>query len=313
MSRAQTTPYLLMVRPAQFGFNAETAENNAFQSKDQQLTAAQIREKAIEEFDEFVAKLRAVGVEVVVAEDTPEPAKPDAVFPNNWVSFHQEGHIITYPMFAPTRRQERSDTILETVLHAGFQSTGTRWHLEQEEANNHFLEGTGSIIFDHSNRLAYACLSPRTDAELLTKLCDYLGYQAVVFHSVDAAGQAVYHTNVMMAIGESFVVICLESVRQPEEKEMLRNLFTKTNKEVIEISLEQMNSFAGNMLQVRNKKEETFLVMSETAYHSLTQSQLERLRSHTKLLYSALPTIERYGGGSARCMLAEIFLPKKSN
>lgn len=299
-----------MVRPAQFGFNTETAENNAFQSKDQRLTPTEMREKAIDEFDQFVAKLRAVGIEVIVAEDTPEPAKPDAVFPNNWVSFHQEGHIITYPMFAPTRRQERSDAIIETVLHAGFQQTGTRWHLEQEEANNHFLEGTGSIIFDHPNRLAYACLSPRTDAGLLTKLCDYLGYQAVVFHSVDAAGQAVYHTNVMMALGETFVLICLESVRHPEEKEMLRSLFAKTEKEVIEISLDQMNSFAGNMLQVRNKTEETFLIMSETAYQSLNPAQIAKLNSHTKLLYSALPTIETYGGGSARCMLAEIFLPK---
>ena len=186
-----------MVRPAQFGFNAETAENNAFQSRDQRLSPSEMREKAIEEFDQFVAQLRAVGVNVLVAEDSTEPAKPDAVFPNNWVSFHQEGHIVTYPMFAPTRRLERSEAVLQTVLEAGFQQTGSRWHLEQEEANNRFLEGTGSIIFDHPHRLAYACLSPRTDAALLDQLCDLLGYKAVVFHSVDA------HANISGKRGES--------------------------------------------------------------------------------------------------------------
>lgn len=312
MSRAQTTSHLLMVRPAQFGFNAETAENNAFQSRDQRLSPSEMREKAIEEFDQFVAQLRAVGVNVLVAEDSTEPAKPDAVFPNNWVSFHQEGHIVTYPMFAPTRRLERSEAVLQTVLEAGFQQTGSRWHLEQEEANNRFLEGTGSIIFDHPHRLAYACLSPRTDAALLDQLCDLLGYKAVVFHSVDAHGQAVYHTNVMMALGETFVVICLESVPDPEEKAKLLALFNETGKEVVPISLEQMNAFAGNMLQVRNQEGKTYLIMSETAYQSLSPTQIEQLRSHTELLHSQLNTIETYGGGSARCMLAEIYLPKKN-
>lgn len=312
MSRAQTTSHLLMVRPAQFGFNAETAENNAFQSRDQRLSPSEMREKAIEEFDQFVAQLRAVGVNVLVAEDSTEPAKPDAVFPNNWVSFHQEGHIVTYPMFAPTRRLERSEAVLQTVLEAGFQQTGSRWHLEQEEANNRFLEGTGSIIFDHPHRLAYACLSPRTDAALLDQLCDLLGYKAVVFHSVDAHGQAVYHTNVMMALGETFVVICLESVPDPEEKAKLLALFNETGKEVVPISLEQMNAFAGNMLQVRNQEGKTYLIMSETAYQSLSPAQIEQLRSHTELLHSQLNTIETYGGGSARCMLAEIYLPKKN-
>ncbi len=303
---------MLMVRPAQFGFNAETAENNAFQSRDQRLSPSEMREKAIEEFDQFVAQLRAVGIDVLVAHDSSEPAKPDAVFPNNWVSFHQEGHIVTYPMFAPTRRLERSEAVLQTVLDAGFQQTGSRWHLEQQEANNRFLEGTGSIIFDHPHRLAYACLSPRTDSALLDQLCDVLGYKAVAFHSVDDHGQAVYHTNVMMALGETFVVICLESVPDQEEKAKLLALFNETGKEVVEISLEQMNAFAGNMLQVRNQEGKTYLIMSETAYQSLSSAQIEQLSSHTQLLHSQLNTIETYGGGSARCMLAEIYLPKKN-
>jgi hypothetical protein len=271
-----------------------------------------MREKAIEEFDQFVAQLRAVGIDVLVAHDSSEPAKPDAVFPNNWVSFHQEGHIVTYPMFAPTRRLERSEAVLQTVLDAGFQQTGSRWHLEQQEANNRFLEGTGSIIFDHPHRLAYACLSPRTDSALLDQLCDVLGYKAVAFHSVDDHGQAVYHTNVMMALGETFVVICLESVPDQEEKAKLLALFNETGKEVVEISLEQMNAFAGNMLQVRNQEGKTYLIMSETAYQSLSSAQIEQLSSHTQLLHSQLNTIETYGGGSARCMLAEIYLPKKN-
>ncbi|MCW5921839.1 MAG: amidinotransferase [Saprospiraceae bacterium] len=306
--RQQTTPHILMVRPANFAFNEETAANNAFQSRDGKLSAEAMRQNAIREFDEFVSKLRAAGVDVIVADDSASPAKPDAVFPNNWVTFHQEGYVVTYPMFAPTRRRERREEVIAEILQRGF-SSNQRIHLENEEANDRFLEGTGSIIFDHPNRLAYACLSPRTDADLLENLCQKIGYRKVVFHAQDANGQDIYHTNVMMALGETFVVICLDSVRDPQERRALEEKFAATNKEIVDITLEQMNAFAGNMLQVRNTTGDTILVMSEQAYRSLSPSQIKTLEAHTRLLHSPIETIETYGGGSARCMMAEVFLP----
>ncbi|MDX1909945.1 MAG: arginine deiminase-related protein [Saprospiraceae bacterium] len=307
----QTTPHILMVRPANFAFNEETAANNAFQSRDGKMSAAEMRARAMEEFDGMVAQLREAGVQVIVAEDSAEPVKPDAVFPNNWVTFHQDGTIVTYPMFAPTRRLERSEAIIANVLNRGFSST-RRLHFESNEARARYLEGTGSIIFDHPHRLAYACLSPRTDAALLDELCAAIGYESVVFHSVDAQGQDVYHTNVMMALGETFVVICLDSVRDATERNMLEERFAATGKEIVAISLAQMNSFAGNMLQVRNTAGQTILVMSSTAYRSLTPEQIQTLEKHTQLLHAPIETIETYGGGSARCMMAEVFLPKVS-
>lgn len=296
-----------MVRPAHFAFNEETAANNAFQSRDGNMSGAEMRDAAIREFDAFVEKLREAGVHVLVAEDSAEPVKPDAVFPNNWVTFHQDGTLVTYPMFAPTRRLERRDAVIEKVLEEGFQ-VRRRLQLEGSEADDRFLEGTGSIIFDHPNQLAYACLSPRTDADLLEDLCRAIGYRKVVFHSTDAGGQDVYHTNVMMALGETFVVICLDSVRDAGERRMLETCFAETGKEVVAISLPQMNAFAGNMLQVRNTNDETILVMSAAAYHALTAEQIATLGKHTRLLYADLNTIETYGGGSARCMMAEVFL-----
>jgi len=304
--RQQTTPNILMVRPANFAFNEETAASNAFQSRDGKLSAAEMRERAMQEFDGFVALLRAAGVNVIVAEDTPMPVKTDAVFPNNWVTFHQEGLIVTYPMLAPTRRLERSEAIIETVLGQGFHFD-RRMNFESNEPAGRFLEGTGSIIFDHQHRLAYACLSPRTDDALLEELCQAIGYQKVVFHSVDGHGQDIYHTNVMMALGETFVVICLDSVRDAAERKMLEAKFKETGKAIVDISLAQMNSFAGNMLQVRNKEGQTILVMSSQAYRALTPSQIQQLEGYTQLLHAPIDTIETYGGGSARCMMAEVF------
>lgn len=306
--RRQTTAHILMVRPANFAFNEETAANNAFQSRDKQLDPAEISEKAMEEFDGFVTQLRAAGVHVIVAKDSVKPIKPDAVFPNNWITLHQEGMIITYPMFAATRRAERRRKVIDIILEEGFRSE-KRVNFEFNEKRNRYLEGTGSIIFDHRNRLAYACLSPRTDSELLQDLCDEIGYQPVVFHSVDGNGQAIYHTNVMMALGETFVVICMETIRDAKERAQLEQRFRTTEKEIIPISLAQMNAFAGNMLQVRNTAGKTILVMSSQAYRALTPEQIKQLERHTKLLHSPIDTIEKYGGGSARCMMAEIFLP----
>lgn len=307
--RLQTTAHILMVRPAYFAFNEETAANNAFQRRDGQLDGEAIRKKALQEFDGFVERLRAAGVHVVVAKDSAKPVKPDAVFPNNWVTFHEDGFMITYPMFAPTRRRERRRQVLDRVLQEGFRAD-RRINLEFNEKLNRFLEGTGSIVFDHQNRLAYACLSPRTDAGLLSELCREIDYKAVAFYSVDDKGQDIYHTNVMMAMGETFVVICLDSVRDTAERAVLLDLFKKTGKEVVEITLAQMNAFAGNMLQVRNAQGETILVMSEQAFRALTPAQVQKLESHTRLLHAPLDTIETYGGGSARCMMAEIFLPR---
>jgi hypothetical protein len=306
--RNQTTSHLLMVRPANFAFNEETAANNAFQVKDGRLTPEEIRKNAVSEFDGFVKSLREAGVHVIVARDSVKPPKPDAIFPNNWVTFHQEGFLITYPMFAPTRRRERRRQIIESVLKDGFQSD-RRVNLEFNEKRNRFLEGTGSIIFDHQHKLAYACLSPRTDASLLDDLCEEIGYKPVLFHATDGKNNDIYHTNVMMALGETFVVICLDSVKDAEERAMLVKRFADTKKAIVEISLAQMNAFAGNMLQVRNEQGETILVMSEQAYNALTPEQVATLQKHTRLLHSPLYTIEKYGGGSARCMMAEVFLP----
>lgn len=306
--RLQTADTILMVRPANFGFNQETAANNAFQTRSDALTPAEIKKRAIEEFDSFVQKLREAGVNVLVARDTTRPVRPDAVFPNNWVTFHQEAIIATYPMFAPTRRRERRRAIIEMVLKNGYKADKCI-RLEYHEKLNRFLEGTGSIVFDHVNKLAYACLSPRTDAGLLDELCRQIDYRPVAFNAVDAEGRDIYHTNVMMAMGETFVVICMDSVPDEISRRQLLEYFQKTDKTVVAITHAQMNRFAGNMLQVRNAQGESILAMSTQAFNSLDESQIALLRSHTRLLHSPLFTIEKYGGGSARCMMAEIFLP----
>jgi len=306
----QTTSNILMIRPSNFGFNEETAANNSFQNKAQVLSPAQIKKRAIEEFDNFVTKMRGEGINVIVIEDTAQPIKPDAVFPNNWISFHPNGMAITYPMFAEIRRKERRDDVLEK-LKEDFKIEGTI-RLEKFEAENRFLEGTGSMILDRVNKICYACTSPRTDEGLLDIFCEYVEYQKVTFQSVDANGEDIYHTNVMMALGEDFVVIGMSTIKDELQKEMLLDLFAKTNKTVIDISFEQILSFAGNMLQVQNKKGETYLVMSQQAFESLTEEQIAAIEKRTKILYSPIEAIETIGGGSARCMMAEVFLPEKN-
>jgi len=303
----QITSRILMVRPANFGYNQETAVNNAFQSDDQSLSREEVSQNAREEFDEFVGRLREAGVEVIVEEDTAEPVKPDAIFPNNWVTFHDDGTLATYPMNAPTRRLERREDVLEALMNRF--DFHERIRFEQNESLGRFLEGTGSLILDRPNRLAYACLSPRTDDVLLDEFCEKMEYKKVAFTAVDANGQQIYHTNVMMTLGTTFVVICLDSVPEEREKKLLLQKFRETNKEVIEISLDQMMAFAGNMLQVKNKEGKSYLVMSEQAYQSLAEGQLAQIRKHSEILYSPLDTVERYGGGSARCMMAEVFKP----
>jgi len=307
---SQITSSIMMIRPANFGFNTQTAENNAFQTNDQSKSPKKIQALAQVEFDDMVSELRINGVEVIVIEDTDEPTKPDAIFPNNWISFHKNGSVITYPMYAPNRRVERREDIVD-LLEASFE-VKKRYSLEHYEEESLFLEGTGSMLMDRENNIAYACISERTDPTILDKFCVLLGASRVVFNSVDKDGSPIYHTNVMMALGQQFVVICLDSIPDENERQRLLTSFKQTNKKVVEITQDQVEKFAGNMLQVKNLNDEPILVMSQSAYESLELDQIEVLSSFTKILPIAIPTIEHYGGGSVRCMMAEIFLPKKN-
>jgi len=304
----QTTSNILMIRPANFGFNEETAENNSFQTRAKILTPYEIKIRAQSEFDTMVLNLQTNGINVIVVDDTNTPIKPDAVFPNNWITFHEDGTVMTYPMFSPKRRLERRDDVI-TQIKKDFTVTGT-YRLEHFEEKDQILEGTGSMILDRVNKICYACTSPRTDDNLLDIFCNLFGYEKAVFESVDTNGDDIYHTNVMMALGEDFVVIGMDTVNNEEQKSMLLENFKQTNKEVIEITFEQILSFAGNMLQVRNDKDETFLVMSQQAFESLTDEQIQKIERYTNILYSDIEAIETLGGGSARCMMAEVFLPK---
>ncbi len=305
----QTTSTILMIRPVNFGFNEQTAESNAFQDR----TAIQqdVQEKALKEFDVFVEKLRSKDIEVIVVEDTITPHTPDSIFPNNWISTHTDGKVFLYPMQAENRRLERREDLIET-LKKQFKLTGIN-DLSYFEQENKFLEGTGSLVLDHDHRIAYSCLSSRTNTEVLAKFCEQTGYKAVTFHAVDENGKAIYHTNVMMCVADHFVVICLDTIKDDLEKNNVVESLVATGKEIVQISMEQMNQFAGNMLQLINKKGELFLIMSERAYKSLSKPQINQIEAFSQIIYSNLETIENNGGGSARCMIAEIYLPKKND
>lgn len=300
----QTTSHLLMIQPLRFGFNPETAVNNAFQVAGVSGTA---QETALKEFNDFVQVLRKEGVDITVVADTAEPHTPDSIFPNNWVSFHEDGTVVLYPMFAPNRRQERKPAVLATI--------GSKFRIERKidlsvyESCNIFLEGTGSMVLDREKKIAYACISPRTDFEVLTDFCEKMQYQAVVFDAFDQQLRPIYHTNVMMCVADKYVVICLESIPSDTEREDLISSITGSGKEIIPISFEQMNRFAGNMLQVQNEKGEKLLVMSSAAYCSLTAEQVQKLSAFNRIIHSPLASIEANGGGSARCMMAEVHLP----
>jgi hypothetical protein len=307
----QLTSHIMMVRPAHFGFNEQTAVNNSFQSKNESPDTDWLKNIARDEFDRMVQTLTSRGIRVMVVEDTADPVKPDAVFPNNWISFHEGGVVVTYPMFAPNRRIERREDIIDMVEKN--YKVQNRYSLEFFENDDDplILEGTGSMILDRPNGIVYACISQRTNPLLLDKFNVLLGTRSVLFKSVDRNGGEVYHTNVMMALGEDFVVICLESVPSARSKEELLASFKATGKEVVEISMSQMEAFAGNMLEVRSKDGTRYLCLSQTAYDSLDESQKSRLSDRTNLLPIAIPNIEKYGGGSVRCMMAEIFLEPK--
>ncbi|HMR81994.1 MAG TPA: arginine deiminase-related protein [Niabella sp.] len=301
-----TTSHILMIRPAAFAYNPQTAVNNSFQKISEPLN---VHQKALQEFNGFVKMLRTSGIDVTVMEDAPEPHTPDAIFPNNWVSFHEDGTVVLYPMFAPNRQLERTKNVIANINKTFF--IRSTIDLTGYEKQGIFLEGTGSMVLDRTHELAYACLSPRTYPTALYDFCDAMGYQPVLFNAFDAEGNEIYHTNVMMCVADQYAIICLESIRDNVQKQMLISRLSETDKEIIGISMEQMNQFAGNMLQLENKAGEQLLVMSTRAFHSLNEDQISLIRSFNPIIHSPLNTIEDNGGGSARCMMAEIFLPHK--
>lgn len=303
----QTTQNILLVRPSNFSFNTETATSNVFQKISDVENNENVKKNAIIEFDSMVQKLKSKGVSVYVFEDTLLPSKPDAVFPNNWVTFHADGTVVLYPMFAPNRRLERRLDIIDR-LRQDFLIT-TLVDFSEYEEENKFLEGTGSIVFDHLNKVAYASISSRTDKELFLNVCSYLKYKPVCFHSFDANGKEIYHTNVMMCVGDKFAIVCKDVIHNMDDQHAVIDTLMEGGHQIIDISLEQMKCFGGNMLQVLTGAGKTILVMSETAFNSLTEAQRNKLGEYAELLPCAIETIETIGGGSARCMMAEIFLP----
>ena len=308
----QTTNSILMIRPINFRMNEQTAVNNYYQKVLDNILPSSVNAKAQREFDAYVEKLKSFGVQVVVISDEENTDTPDSIFPNNWISFHENGTVGLYPMFAKNRRLERREDILDKLEEEGFIIKTT---IDYSDAEKHdvFLEGTGSLLLDRINRKAYCALSPRADEDLLLEFCEDFEYTPVIFsanQTVNSKREAIYHTNVMMCLAETFAVICLRSIDDKKERKNVLKHLKEDGKKVIEISEEQVDSFAGNMLQVRGKDNELFLVMSQAAYDSLTISQIAQINNHCKIISSSLDTIEACGGGSARCMMAEVFLPK---
>ena len=301
----QTTKNILLIRPSNFIFNAETAASNPFQIKLNESEEA-IKQKAFDEFETFATTLKSKGVNVFIFDDTKHPEKPDAIFPNNWITFHSDGTVVLYPMFANNIRQERRSDILDS-LKKHFKINHIV-DLSKYENDKRFLEGTGSMVFDHINKIAYACLSPRTDKELFLRICHFLKYKSVFFHSRDKNDKEIYHTNVMMSISEKFSIICLDSISDEQEKILVSNSLTETGHRLINISFEQMNNFAGNMIVVQTNSDKNILVLSQSAFSSLTDFQKKEIEKFCDLTPIPIKTIETIGGGSARCMIAEIFL-----
>lgn len=309
----QITDTILMIRPVAFRMNEQTAVNNYYQKVMDSLLPETVNAKAQHEFDAFVEKLRNVGVNVVVVDDSTDTDTPDSVFPNNWVSFHENGDVALYPMFAENRRNERREDILDMLEDQGFNIENIVDYTSAEE-DNIFLEGTGSIVLDRTNHKAYCALSPRADEELLIEYCEDFEYTPIIFEAyqtVDGERKLIYHTNVMMCIGETFAVICADCIDDKKERKMVLENLKEDGKEIILLTEEQLNNFAGNMLQVQGADNKSYLVMSDSARQVLTKDQITKIEKHTQILSSSLDTIEACGGGSARCMMAEVFLLKK--
>lgn len=308
----QITNTVMMVRPVNFRMNEETAVNNYFQ-EDIQLQNEEINKKAQQEFDAFVEKLNAVGVKTIVVKDKAELDTPDSIFPNNWVSFHEDGTAVVYPMFAENRRRERRMEFFEEIEKQGFTIKEVLDYTRAEEEEL-FLEGTGSMILDRVNQKAYCSISPRADEELFIEFCEDMEYTPVIFvayQDVDGKRKPIYHTNVMMCIAEEFAVICLDCIDDAKERKNVVSHLKADGKEIITITEAQIHEFAGNMLQVRGAENKKFLVMSTTAHNSLNKDQIKKIEKHCEILSADISTIETCGGGSTRCMLAEVFLPQQ--
>jgi hypothetical protein len=301
-----------MIRPVAFRMNEQTAVNNYYQKVLDGLLPSTVNAKAQQEFDAFVAKLRAVGVEVIVVDDVLNPDTPDSIFPNNWISFHENGDVALYPMFAENRRLERREDILDILEEEGFIINNIMDYTSAEE-DGFFLEGTGSLVLDRENGKAYCALSPRADEELFIEFCEDFEFTPVIFEAFQTVNQErklIYHTNVMMCLGETFAVICADAIDDKKERKMVLESLRGDEKEVVLITEAQVNNFAGNMLEVKGTDDRRYLVMSASAHQSLTKKQIAQLEEHVTILSSSLDTIEACGGGSARCMMAEIFLPR---
>lgn len=305
----QITDTILMVRPAAFGANEETAATNFFQSSAKKLNGQSLQQTALKEFDNMIELLRKNDINVLVIDDTPKPVKPSAIFPNNWLSTSPEGIVSVFPMYAANRRPEKRDDILKILAEKFMVKDLQDW--SEFEVEGKFLEGTGSMVIDHENKVIYTCYSPRTDVSVLEKFANANNYRAIVFLAIDKNGHPVYHTNVMMTLGEDFAILCEEAIEEEWELIAVRQLLESSGHEVIRITKEQMHSFAGNMLQVRNNKGEKVLVMSQTAFDSLNEEQKVELSARSELLPIPIPIIEQTEGGSVRCMMAEIFLEKR--
>ncbi len=306
-----TTNHILMIRPYRFDLNEETMASNAFQQQNREESTEEIQQKALEEFDRFVGQLRNIGIEVIVIEDHPKPFTPDAVFPNNWISFHNDGRVIVYPMQAPSRRAERRmDIVVDLKTKHGFQVNDVVDIATNNERDALYLEGTGSLVLDHIEKIAYACLSPRTHTKALAQWSDLSGYRTVNFVALDQNKQQIYHTNVLMCLGIDFAIICLDAISNSVEREMVVRELAISGREIVTLTFDQMNAFAGNMLQVDNNKGQQVLILSQASYDVLRPEQIAILQKfNDHLLPISIPTIEKYGGGSVRCMMAEIFLP----
>ena len=309
----QTTNSILMIRPVAFRMNEQTAVNNYYQKVLDGLTPQTVNAKAQEEFDTFVNKLKTVGIDVNVVNDTLNPDTPDSIFPNNWISFHENGDVVLYPMFAENRRAERREDILDVLEDNGFLINEGIMDYTAAEEDGFYLEGTGSIVLDRENGKAYCALSPRADEELFIEFCEDFDLNPIIFEAfqtVNNERKLIYHTNVMMCIGDTFAVICADCIDDKKERKMVLDSLKGDGKEIILLSEDQMNNFAGNMLELQGLDERRYLIMSTSAHKSLTKKQIAQLEEHITILSSSLDTIEACGGGSARCMMAEIFLPK---
>lgn len=304
----QTTSTILMIRPARFLSNPQTSSSNAFQKSD--IDHLEAQQNALAEFDAYVGELRRCGVDVLVIDDTVEPHTPDSIFPNNWISLHADGKVVLYPMEAPNRRLERCNKVLERIRQEF--AVEEVIDLSGFEQSGQYHEGTGTMIFDHDNKMAYICFSSRSSQTVMKSVSETIDYQSFWFHSVDRHGKPIYHTNVMMCVGKTLAVVCLESIRDQDERTALAQALTARGKKIIDISYDQLERFAGNMLELSSRNGEPVFAMSRQAWSSLTPEQQTTISSYAKVALAPIDTIERLGGGGARCMIAEIFLPRRS-